>query len=116
MFAWFSGLPTVNLDGLVNNWRYRDALRSGRLAGYLEGRHVGYVLDQYNAGHPDWLAGTYRSRRIKIWYHPERRVAGTIEVWRADEVRRTNLVARLAQGRPPEPNALILWRYRPPIP
>jgi len=111
VFAWFSELTTINLDGVINNWRYRDALRSGRLHSYLRERGVGYILDQYSAKHPDWLAGTYVSRRVKIWYRPEHRIAGQIEVRRVDEVRRINVVASLAQGQPPEPNAIILWSY-----
>jgi len=114
VLAWFSERTTINLDGLINNWRYRDALRAGRLEGYLRERGVTHILDQYNAGRREWYEGTYDSRRIRIWFRPERRVAGEIEVFRSDEARRINLWARMAPGQAAEPNALILWRYRPP--
>lgn len=114
VFAYFCERQTVNLDGLINNYRYREELRAGRLEDYLRERGVGYVLDQYNARHPSWLDGSYTSRPLKIWYRPENRIAGTIELFREDEVTRTNLLARMASGQPPEPNALILWRYRAP--
>ncbi len=116
VFGYFSGLATVNLDGLINNYRYREELRAGRLAEYLKGRGVTHILDQYNARHPSWLDGTYASRPLKIWYRPESRVAGTIELFREDEVMRIDTMARMAPGAPAEPNALILWRYRPPAP
>jgi hypothetical protein len=116
VFGYFSGLRTINLDGLINNYRYREELRAGRLAEYLGARGVTHVLDQYNARHASWLDGTYVSRPLKIWFRPENRVAGTIELYRADEAKRIDLLARMAPGAPAEPNALILWRYRPPAP
>ncbi len=42
--AFWSGRRVVNLDGLVNDFAYQKALRDGRLAEYLAGRNVKYLI------------------------------------------------------------------------
>jgi hypothetical protein len=44
ILAYFSGRPIVNLDGLVND-DIEPYARSGTLAGYIDRRHIGYVID-----------------------------------------------------------------------
>lgn len=111
VFAWFSGRQVVNLDGLINNFRYQEALRAGRLEEYLRERRVGYLFDQYAYGRPDLIEGCYVERRMRIWYYPEWRVAGEIVLRREDEVVRRRIRSSPAALAPAEENALILWRY-----
>lgn len=44
LVAWFSERPTLSLDGLINDAAYQDALAEHRLADYLAGRGVDYVV------------------------------------------------------------------------
>ena len=112
VFAWFSGRQVINLDGLINNYRYQEALRAGRLEEYLRARRIGYLFDQYTYGRPDLIEGSYTERRMRIWYYPEWRVAGEIVLRREDEVARRRIRSSPAALAPAEENALILWRYR----
>lgn len=114
VFAYWSGRTTINLDGLINNYRYRDLLRAGRLSDYLAERGVDYVLDQNHIGSPAYISGRYDIRPFRIWYRPENRVAGEVTLFRDDEVRRVLVRVRTRLGSlRTEPNAIILWRYRP---
>jgi len=113
VFAFFSGRVTVNLDGLINNYRYQEALRDGRFRDYLASRRVGFIYDQSAYRCPEVLDGTYRTRTLRFLYYPGTRVGGQVALDRADEVYRRNLRSRPAAGAVAEPNALILYRYRP---
>ncbi len=113
VFAYFSDRRTVNLDGLINNYRYQDALRAGRVVEYLREKGIGYIFDQYVYGRPEWISGRYESRIFRFWVRPENRPAGEITLYRDDEVHRVNLLARWTAEDTPEPGALILYRYRP---
>jgi len=114
IFAYWSERTTINLDGLINNYRYRDLLRSGHFADYLAERHVSYILDQNHVGSRDYLTGRYQVRPFRIWYRPEGRVAGEVKLFREDEVRRVPVASRVKLGSiRTEPNVLLLWRYRP---
>jgi hypothetical protein len=42
--GWFSGLPVVNGDGLVNDHAYARRLGEGKLAGYLNQEKIRYVI------------------------------------------------------------------------
>jgi len=44
MWAFWSRRTFVNLDGLVNDFRYQDRLRAGELADYLGERRVRYLV------------------------------------------------------------------------
>lgn len=115
VFAYFSGRTTVNLDGLINNYRYRDALLSGRFREYLDERGVDYIFDQFAVGRPDWIEGTYETRALRIWDRPRDRVAGEVMLYRDDEVRRIRLLSRQTLGSGElAPNAITLWKLRRP--
>jgi hypothetical protein len=113
VFAYFSQRTTINLDGLINNYRYREMLRTGRFPEYLAQRGVGYILDQNMFGNQAWISGQYHSRPFRVWLHPENRVAGEITLYRDDEAARIQTEARFANAtRDVAPNAIVLWRYR----
>lgn len=115
VFAYFSHLTTVNLDGLINNYRYRDALLAGRFHEYLAERRVGFILDQQHVDLPRVVAGDYDVRQLRMWYRPEARVVGELELRREDEVLRRVIDSRVQAGSAgTRPNALIVWRYRAP--
>ena len=113
VFAFFSGRVTVNLDGLINNYRYQEALRDGRFRDYLASRRIDFIYDQSAYRCSEVLDGTYGTRTLRFWYYPGTRVGGQVALDRADEVYRRNLRSRPGAGAQAEPNALILYRYRP---
>lgn len=113
VFAYFSGRVTVNLDGLINNYRYQEALRDGRFRDYLASRRIGFIYDQSAYRCSEVLDGTYRTRTLRFLYYPGTRVGGQVVLDRADEVYRRDLRSRPGAGAVAEPNALILYRYRP---
>ena len=114
VFGYFSERTTINLDGLINNYRYREEIRAGRFAGYLHQRGVQYILDQYSAGNDAWVSGDYESRPYRVWFHPERRVAGEVQLFREDEVFRVIVQTRTTLASDEvKPNAIVMWRYRP---
>lgn len=41
--AFWTGRPVVNLDGVVNDYAYQDAIRDQRLLSYLHARHVTHL-------------------------------------------------------------------------
>jgi len=113
ILAYFSGRETINLDGLINNYRYRDFVREGRVLDYLNERKVGYILDQYMVGMKDVIEGNYESRPYRLWYRPEDRVSSEITLFRLDEVRRVPVDVRFSLGSAATaPNAIVLWKYR----
>lgn len=115
VFAYYSERTTINLDGLINNYRYRDVLRAGRLHEYLAERGVDYILDQNHLRNPECVSGSYEARTIRIVDRPSGRVGGTLTLRRVDEVHRIVTESRVAAGsRATVPNAIILWRYWPP--
>lgn len=114
VFGYFSERTTINLDGLINNYRYREEVRAGRFAAYLRDRGVQYILDQYSAGNEAWVSGEYESRPYRVWFHPEHRVAGQVTLFREDEVYRVIVQTRTALASAErEPNAIVMWRFHP---
>jgi hypothetical protein len=79
----------------------------------LTSRRIGFLYDQWAYRNPQVLDGTCRTRVLRFWYRPEARVGGQVVLDRADEVYRRNLRSRPGALAPAEPNALILYRYRP---
>jgi len=43
VFGYFARRVVVNLDGLINNWRYQDYLSAGRFEDYLNDMDIGYL-------------------------------------------------------------------------
>lgn len=41
--AFWTGLRVINLDGVINDFRYQQYLREGRLRDYLRGQSVTYI-------------------------------------------------------------------------
>ena len=56
--GYFSQLPVINGDGLVNSFAYMDSVRSGRLQEWLAREKVPYYAT-YTAVQPDSLHGRY---------------------------------------------------------
>jgi hypothetical protein len=113
IFAYFSERTTINLDGLINNFHYQEELKAGRVLQYLAQRKIGYYLESSAYGDPALLSGNYESRSVRFWYRPENRIVGAITLYKSDEIHRVNLLSRRASMLPPEPNAIIFYRYRP---
>ena len=114
VIAYFSGLSTVNLDGLINSFDYLEHLREGEGAveEYMRAKGVGYILHQNSFGLPDVISGNYEGRILRIAYRPEGRVSAEILVSPELEVHRRVRDARRYLGSPKlEPNAIILYRF-----
>ncbi|MEZ4649423.1 MAG: hypothetical protein R3E97_11710 [Candidatus Eisenbacteria bacterium] len=114
VLAYFSGLSTVNLDGLINSFAYLERLREGNGAveRYMAEKGVDYILDQNSFGLTDVISGDYEDRVLRISYRPERRIAAEIPARPDLEVHRQVRSARRYVGSPElEPNAIILYRF-----
>jgi hypothetical protein len=44
LVSYFGERPTVNLDGLINNFEYQDVLRDKNVAAYLDGKRVTHLV------------------------------------------------------------------------
>lgn len=44
LVAYFGERPTVNLDGLINDFEYQDVLRDHMVAAYLDAKHVTHLV------------------------------------------------------------------------
>ena len=109
--AFWSGRRVVNLDGLVNDFQYQEALRDKRLADYLRQRGVRYLVflcwdrpqwgDDANEFEPmyhsrvapDVFAGDYREAQFYVvsyrylTYSESVVLPRAAEVWRSEPVR-----------------------------
>lgn len=101
VFAWFSGLPTVNLDGLVNSWDYQDALRDERHLDFLRACGVTHLF-QHNV-EPEGLHGAHRFW-FKSNYHDHE--AEPLYLQPADIVYRSDA---FQQGGAPA--HFVIWRH-----
>jgi len=84
VFGYFCGRSCINLDGLVNDYRYQLVLFTGRLAGYLKAQGVDYVVCHTL---PTAIEDEYEEYRIVV---PSRLYGGksVIVLKRDDEVYR----------------------------
>jgi hypothetical protein len=58
IIAYFGGQPTINLDGLINNFEYQKVLEAGTLRAYLDDRHVERVIVT-GRGFYNWTGGCF---------------------------------------------------------
>ncbi|MBT3202365.1 MAG: hypothetical protein HN350_20890 [Phycisphaerales bacterium] len=84
VFGYFSDRRTVNLDGIVNNLAYQQALRDGRLGEYLRSNGVEYLViyDQPDGSGSETFIMKYPCR-----LHPG--VTGSVRLRRDDAVFRS---------------------------
>ena len=68
-FGYFSRRSVINLDGVVNNREYQEAIRERKVNAYLAGMHVDYLVqhafwdrDDINDGTYAFFPATYTSR------------------------------------------------------
>ena len=107
IFAYFAARPVVNLDGVVNNFAYQDAVRERRLRDYLHRKGVGYVAHHGFTLRPDILDATYRSFTVPV--------VGRLSDTRNDELAmaREQEVYRSAPYRDESGRqAFLIWRLR----
>jgi hypothetical protein len=89
IFGYFSGRRVVNLDGVANDDRYQEVLRSGRLDEYLDGLGVAYIAQHSIWHREDVVAGDYSTYDQE---YPSRKYDGTgdsIELARENEAYRS---------------------------
>ncbi|MBM75678.1 MAG: hypothetical protein CMK59_09780 [Proteobacteria bacterium] len=82
--AYFSGRNVVNLDGLINNYRYQEFLKEGRLNDYLQEKKVSYLVSVFldkaqpfrtqgeekmyaHRIDPDGVSGQYDEHEFKVY-------------------------------------------------
>lgn len=94
IFGLFSLRPVINLDGLVNNMEYQEALRQRKLNRYLAENGVQYLVQhamwddaEINrvalTGEYEFIDFPYRSQRYGNWSDP-------VRLYRTDEVFRSS--------------------------
>ncbi len=44
IFGYFSGHPTINLDGLINGYEFQESIMDGSLPNFLKKQHVSYIV------------------------------------------------------------------------
>jgi hypothetical protein len=107
VFAYFSGRPTINLDGLINSYEYQNYVREGRLMEFLRERGVKFIADAY-------ASCSYSERHVWVRsYLPPRpppEVAWGLTVTRETEAYRSNptLFRPLTERRP---ICFVVWPF-----
>jgi hypothetical protein len=116
--GWF-GPPTVNLDGLVNNMAYQEALRDRRLAEYLRASGVTHLVQHTflpDERHlrldapltmPDLQAARYETARLSFFSQRYGVFSDPLALRRADEVYRSPVYDDDGYQ-----TVLIIWRLR----
>lgn len=105
MFGFFSQRAVINLDGLVNNMEYIEALKQKRFNQYLSQKGV-----QYYVQHAIWpVSREYESVLSGEYEFIDRRISGSdpLRLYRADEVYRS---APYYDG--PYRTVFLIWRLR----
>lgn len=82
-FGLFSERRVINLDGVVNNRRFQDVLKSGALAEYLAANHVRYLVRH---AFPALRHGRYRVERLRFESRLYDVPSDPIRVRKSDEV------------------------------
>jgi hypothetical protein len=108
LFGYFCGHPTVNLDGIINGYRYQEALRDHTLARYLAECKVTHIAD---------FRTLYRDDRfvIPLPAFLYRAQGGALVTQRSGEVFTTETVAPVAVRtlkREHLAYALAIWDFR----
>ncbi len=98
-FGYFSQRRTINLDGLVNNMDYQNALRDGRLRNYFESHHVDYLIYHAFSTYPK-IENEYDDFQLAYWSWQYKVFSDTISFSRQDEVFRTDIYNDGATSRP----------------
>lgn len=104
-FGFFSQRAVINLDGLVNNMEYQNALKQRKLAHYLSQKRVEYYVQ-----HAIWSTDkAYEAIMSRKYEFIERRIAESdpIRLYRTDEVYRS---APYYDG--PHYTVFLIWRLR----
>jgi hypothetical protein len=98
-FGYFSQRRVINLDGVVNNLEFQEAVKAGKLQNYFHQNHVKYlVLHATKDEHPAAFDGTYTSEPVKyrsnlygVWSDPitlhkrNEIYRATYEYWQKDD-------------------------------
>jgi hypothetical protein len=112
IFGLFSQRSVINLDGLVNNMEYQEALRHRRLNRYLVEKGVEYLVQHATwskqglnelvlSGRYNFIELPYRSQRYATWSDP-------VRLYRVDEVfRRVYREQQLNID-----TVFVIWRLR----
>lgn len=98
-FGYFSQRRTINLDGLVNNMDYQNALRDGKLRHYFESHNVDYLIYHAFSTYPK-IEKEYNDFQLAYWSWQYKVFSDTLSFAREDEVFRTDLYFDGATSRP----------------
>lgn len=104
--GYFSGRHTINLDGLVNNWDYQNALQNGKFGDYAKEMGIDYLV---------------------TWWWRDMELNGCVDYTLLSRISYPDLptefalpedalvhIARAPEGAPI--NALLIWDYKLVIP
>ena len=105
-FGYFSERSVSNLDGVISNYEYQEALRAGRLRQWLDARGVRYLAQHALWEHPEAESGEYDSLKLAYRSNLYRDAPpDTLTVARAGEVYRAP-THDAAYG----PTHFVIWR------
>lgn len=88
-FGFFSLRSVINLDGIVNNFEYQDALKDQRLKEYLKRKGVKYLVQHAFRNREDINRGHYITFTTRYFSHKYMTYSDEILLKKADEVYRS---------------------------
>lgn len=88
-FGYFSRRRTINLDGVVNNMEYQDALKEKGLKNYLERKQVRYLVQHAFWDEPRIISGDYETYPVRYTSRKYMVKSDEITLGREDEIYRS---------------------------
>lgn len=88
-FGFFGEREVINLDGLVNDFKYQEVLRSKRLNEYLKENKVNYLVQHALWNRPDVTEGNYDSLELTYTSHRYSVQSDPVVVYKKNEIYRS---------------------------
>lgn len=107
-FGYFSRRRTINLDGLVNNFEFQDALDKRRLTRYLSGLGLDYLVQHAFTDRDDVTAGEYEDVVMRYRSRLHGSDSEEIVLQRQDEVFRSRTYPRFGSE-----TLVVIWKWGP---
>ena len=107
-FGYFSQRHTINLDGLVNDLAFQEALKEQRLGKYLTDNGLDYLIQHAFTDREDITVGTYDQITLRYRSHFYGVESEEIVLRRAEEAFRSKPYPRFGSF-----TLLVIWNWRP---
>jgi hypothetical protein len=106
-FGYFSRRRTINLDGLVNDQAYQEALKEQRLARYLSDNGLDYLVQHAFTDRDDITDGIYDNFALRYHSYMYEIDSDEIVLHRSEEAFRSKPYPRFGS-----PTLLVIWNWR----